>query len=432
MKKLCLILLLILPARIFADQVSDIQAQMSVAETQRDALIAQQKVLQDQIDTASKQGVSLQSTISVLEASKNKIANDLKITQSTITSDTLDVSKLTLTIGEKQQEVLDQKQAIATSMRQLSSYDGASFLDSLLTDGNISLIWQDETKLLSLQGTLHDQITSLQSAQISLAKQKTQKITDASDLTNLKSQLVGQKQTVQETQDAQNKLLAETKDQEASYQALLANNIVQEKAFESQLYQFELQLPATINPSEFPAPTPSILSWPVAKIKITQMFGKTTDSGRLYASGTHDGVDFGTPVGTPVQAVRQGVIKGMGNTDEMNATLKKEGIPGCYSYGRWILIQHDDGLSTIYGHLSSTIVVVGQQVTDGQIIGYSGGAPGAYGSGYSTGPHVHLGLYATQAVKIERYTTSIGCKLESIPIAPPNGYLDPLAYLPSL
>jgi len=153
------------------------------------------------------------------------------------------------------------------------------------------------------------------------------------------------------------------------------------------------------------------------------MFGKTTDSGRLYASGTHDGVDFGTPVGSAVHAVRQGVIKGMGNTDEEKS---------CYSYGRWILIEHDNGLSTIYGHLSASIVTVGEQVIDGQIIGYSGGSPGAFGSGYSTGPHLHLGLYATQAVNIQIFSKSLHCQLVSIPIAPPNGYLDPLAYLPAI
>jgi murein DD-endopeptidase MepM/ murein hydrolase activator NlpD len=308
-------------------------------------------------------------------------------------------------------------------MRQLSGYDSSSFLSNLLTEGNISLIWQDQQHLSDLQNNLQTQIQSLQSAQVELNKQKTEKVAATTELSGLKSQLVGQKQTVQVTQDAQNKLLTQTKSQEAAYQAMLANNIAQEKIFENQLFQYESKLKITLNRSEFPTPAKSILSWPVDRVKITQMFGKTTDSGRLYASGTHDGVDFGTPVGTAVHAVRQGVIEGMGNTDEEK---------NCYSYGRWILIQHDDGLSTIYGHLSASIVTVGEQVTDGQIIGYSGGAPGAFGSGYSTGPHVHLGLYATQAVNVQIFSKSLHCQQVSIPIAPPNGYLDPLAYLPSI
>jgi murein DD-endopeptidase MepM/ murein hydrolase activator NlpD len=122
-------------------------------------------------------------------------------------------------------------------------------------------------------------------------------------------------------------------------------------------------------------------------------------------------------------APRGGVVKAMGNTDDQK---------GCYSYGRWILIEHDNGLSSIYGHLSAAIVSEGQIVTTGQVIGYSGGAPGAYGSGYSTGPHLHFGLFATAGVQVSRYTSSINCKGVSIPIANPQDYLDPLAYLPKL
>ena len=165
------------------------------------------------------------------------------------------------------------------------------------------------------------------------------------------------------------------------------------------------------------------MGWPVDRINITQRFGITTDSGRLYASGSHNGMDLGIPVGSAVRSARQGVVWGTGNTDEQ---------PGCYSYGRWIMVKHDNGLSTLYSHLSSTIVSSGQAVTKGQTIGYSGGTPGAYGSGYSTGPHLHFGLYATQATRLQLYTSSINCKKVVIPMADPKAYLDPLSYLPSL
>jgi len=125
MKKLLLVLLLLIPARIFADQVSDIQAQMNAATVQRDALLVQQKFLQSQIDAAEKQGSSLRSTISTLEESKKKIDNDLKITQTGISRDMLDIKSLTLTISQKQQQVDDQKTAIASSMRQISGYDAS-------------------------------------------------------------------------------------------------------------------------------------------------------------------------------------------------------------------------------------------------------------------------------------------------------------------
>ena len=128
-------------------------------------------------------------------------------------------------------------------------------------------------------------------------------------------------------------------------------------------------------------------------------------------------------MGTPVKAVLSGIIAGAGNTDEER---------GCYSYGRWILIKHDNGLSSIYGHLSASRVTVGQRVNTGDVIGLSGGAPGMYGSGYSTGQHLHLGLFATQGVQIKQFIQSHGCKQEFLPIADASAYLDPLAYLPAI
>jgi len=112
--------------------------------------------------------------------------------------------------------------------------------------------------------------------------------------------------------------------------------------------------------------------------------------------------------------------------------LRRAGQPICGSYGRWVLIKHNNGLTSVYAHLSASIVEVGQSLKTGDIIGYSGGTPGVNGSGYSTGPHLHLGLFASQGVEIRQFTTSKHCKHTFVPIADLRAYLDPLAYLPSL
>jgi murein DD-endopeptidase MepM/ murein hydrolase activator NlpD len=78
----------------------------------------------------------------------------------------------------------------------------------------------------------------------------------------------------------------------------------------------------------------------------------------------------------------------------------------------------------MYAHLSSFAVAKGDIVKSGQVIGYSGN------TGYSTGPHLHFTVYASQGVKVMQYTSSVSCKHATIPIADPKAYLDPMLYLP--
>ena len=90
-------------------------------------------------------------------------------------------------------------------------------------------------------------------------------------------------------------------------------------------------------------------------------------------AGHPGGIDIGAPPGDPVRAVRAG-------------TVAFAGGDRCCEYGYFVVIAHDDGWSTLYGHLSAFSVKAGQQVKQGQEIGRVGT------TGKSSGPHVHLEL----------------------------------------
>ena len=160
-----------------------------------------------------------------------------------------------------------------------------------------------------------------------------------------------------------------------------------------------------------------VLIWPLDNVYITQYFGNTsfaTANPQVYNGRGHTGIDFRASIGTPVRSSLSGVVQGTGNTDA---------IRGCYSYGKWIMIKHPNGLSTLYAHLSLQNVIIGQEVKTGQVIGYSGN------TGYSTGPHLHFGVYATQGVKIQTFSTSVNCRGAVIPVADYKAYLNPLSFL---
>jgi murein DD-endopeptidase MepM/ murein hydrolase activator NlpD len=106
--------------------------------------------------------------------------------------------------------------------------------------------------------------------------------------------------------------------------------------------------------------------WPVMG-PITSSFGEREDP--INGEGAfHSGVDISAGFGTPVRAAADGVVQTAGMES---------------GYGREIVIDHGNGIETLYGHLSGFAVTTGQQVREGQVIGYVGM------SGRSTGPHLH-------------------------------------------
>lgn len=105
---------------------------------------------------------------------------------------------------------------------------------------------------------------------------------------------------------------------------------------------------------------------PVAGSHVATGYGV---GGAMWSSGRHTGVDFHAALGTPVRAVAAGEVV-------------EAGWSG--SYGYRVVIRHDDGMYTQYGHLSSVSVPAGTRVAPGRQIGLSGS------TGNSSGPHLHF------------------------------------------
>ncbi|HEV7677148.1 MAG TPA: peptidoglycan DD-metalloendopeptidase family protein [Candidatus Dormibacteraeota bacterium] len=116
---------------------------------------------------------------------------------------------------------------------------------------------------------------------------------------------------------------------------------------------------------------------------VTQTFGPTDFSLEppLSFNGTffphfHTGLDLGAPLDTPVHAAADGVV--------LLAAASVDDKGKLVGYGNYVAVAHPDGFVTLYGHLDSIAVQVGQVVHQGEIIGQEGS------TGWSTGPHVHF------------------------------------------
>jgi murein DD-endopeptidase MepM/ murein hydrolase activator NlpD len=417
--------LILNPISARAASTAALSQQIEEVKAQRNALLEEQARLEAELDKITAEGQSLGTAVKGLDATRAKLAADIKVTQSKIKSADLNIKVLENGVSEKEQEIADHRKAISEALKQLSDADKRPVELDILSSTNFSELWADMSELSSLSGTLQTEVDRLRATRSALIQQKTDKEKAKAQALALSTELTGQKQVVEETKSAKEKLLAETKSKEAEYQALLAENRAQQKQFEDDLFRLESQLNLAIDPTKVIAARHGVLAWPLDKIYVTTYFGTVTTSAekRIYASGSHNGVDFRASQGTAVKAMGQGTVTATGNTDEQK---------GCGSYGRWLLISYPNGLSSIYGHLSATLVKAGDTVAPGQVVAYSGGTPGVFGSGYSTGPHLHVGLFATQGVEVRQFVESRGCKQVIVPIADVKAYLDPLAYLPKL
>lgn len=116
----------------------------------------------------------------------------------------------------------------------------------------------------------------------------------------------------------------------------------------------------------------------VTRYDVSSDFGPRSSPGG-FGSTNHQGIDIPTEVGTQVYAVSQGTVI--------------EAVTNNASAGTFVTIDHEDDYYSRYLHLSQMNVRVGDHVEVGTLVGLSGGKPGAWGSGHSTGPHLHFEVW---------------------------------------
>ncbi|KKP24645.1 MAG: Peptidase M23 family protein [Candidatus Nomurabacteria bacterium GW2011_GWE1_32_28] len=371
---------------------------------------------QSQINNLGKQKSSLSSSIKQLDLSKKKLIADISITQNKIDKTNLTIQELSLNINDKEDIILNNSNVIALDIRRMNELEQNDLIETILSENDFTIIWNDIENMSSISNALIEMTTKLKKVKNNLEYTKKETTDAKNELITLKSKLNDQKKIVEQNTKEKNKLLTQTKNSETSYQKLLKDRLAKKEAFEKEVEGYESQIKFILNPSLLPQK--GVLSWPLDYVYITQLFGVTKDSKRLYASGSHSGVDFRASIGTPVKSVADGVVVGVGDTDKTCPYA---------SFGKFIFIKHNNGLSTTYGHLSLIKVSEGQKIKRGDIIGYSGN------TGHTTGPHLHLTVYASEAAKMEtRPSKACEGRSYTMPIAPTNAYLDPMYYLPSL
>jgi murein DD-endopeptidase MepM/ murein hydrolase activator NlpD len=373
---------------------------------------------QKELNTVSAQKRTLTNTIYELDLNRKRTTANIALTKERIGDAEERIQSLTKEVGTRSEALKRMIAATAETIRSVDSTEDTSFMENFLRNGTLSTTINNIENLRDVQQTVQARVELLRKERKAIetlkAANENQKVTLAKQQKNY----LVQKQSLDITRATKTTILAQTKNQESEYQRILAEKKKAKAAFEAEMASYESQLRYVLDRTKIPSAGKGILTWPLDKVRITQKFGTTAfaKSG-AYGGKGHNGVDFQASVGTPVKAALTGTVLATGNTDVAR---------GCYSYGKYVLLRHPNGLATLYGHLSVINVSAGQSVTTGEVIGYSGN------TGYSTGPHLHFTVYAADAVKVVKMgdvRSSSPCRNVAVPVSAWSGYLNPLEYL---
>ncbi len=386
------------------------QLKDAINERAKILLEINQKMLQAQkdLDATENKGKTFQNEIKQANYRINQLDLSIKSSEINIEKLGFEVKSLNYDIGKIGQQINIEKSGISQFLKEIQKKDSEELIIILLKNKSLSESIDKLKNISDLNVKLSDEIIKMNqlnedlSGKLNLTSQK--KIGIEQENKNLKNKKIitsGEKQDKQE-------LLTQTKNQEKNYQSLIGNLTKQQEAIAAEIEKMEAELRLKIDPSLLPMPRPGVLTYPIQGAIITQGYGATTFAKYGYKGQWHNGLDFGAPIGTPIYAAEKGKVLEVWDQDKY-----------CYrgAYGKFIVIEHENNLTTLYAHLSLATVKKGDYVSRGDNIGYVGK------TGYSTGPHLHFTIYASQTFYIGSSKVNCG------PVMPYGGDLDPQKYL---
>ena len=399
----------------------DIQAKIDEQNIAIADIQAEIEKYQKQLNAASGQSASLKNLIHQLTLTEKKLNASVRSMEAKIRSTTSTIQKLSREIGTTTSDIKVQREALKETFRSIRESDDESLFTIFFTKNKATDISNELHQFEELHSTLGEKTSTLLSAKNSLISKKSETENEAQKLARLKKGIENEKRAVVDTKSQKASVLSATQKQEKVYRDIIAEKIRLKEQYEADLTAYESQLGFTLDPNRIPKQGSRVLSWPLEYVYITQPFGFTSSSAKLYGyrsgsyKGKHAGVDFRAN-NDKVYAMSNGVVADSGDTDKVCKHA---------SLGRWILIKYDNGLSSIYGHLSKIVASDGERVDSETVVAYSGN------TGYSTAPHLHIGVAPADAVTVETWPSkSCVGKDFTTPIVAGSTYFDPLDYLP--
>lgn len=353
------------------------------------------------VNLKATQATLLNSQISSLAKQTDTLVENIEENTGKLEETQQKIGRLTAQISEKEQTISEQKKLLADFVRSYYEWDASKLQSAVFADGDVNP-FSLEDQSIQFQDKVSDAVEKIEGVRQSLARDHTTLTHDKTQIETLNARLEQQTVYLESTKQQKQSLFTKTAQEKAQYEKKLSKVEEEIRDIEEEIEELEAEKSNNIDMANLPSKSSADMEYPVKKVTITQRYGKTTFT-RWYSF--HNGVDFGIPSGTDILATANGKVRATGDS-------------GKYAYGKWIAIDHGNGLVTLYGHLSKHKVSRGDSVKQGDTIGLSGN------TGYSTGPHLHFSVFTEDSFEVVDSKSVKGVKI------PTGAHVNPTKYLP--
>lgn len=375
---------------VYAASSSQIRQQIEALESKADSIAAKREELKAEIEANKAE------TMGVVDQ-KHALDQQIELTQQEIANQTAQIQEYNNLISAKQSELDEALEQESTLFEQYKlrirsmeengtvSYWAILFKSRNFADllDNINMISEIAVSDQLMMKKLEQIAEEIAAARVELEEEKAMLVATQEELAATEQMLTEQRA---ESDALIQELLADkaAMDESEAYYAELEDDLVAQIAKQEQAYDNALEAEKAAAAAANNAGGGSsggggggggggAGGWcnPVSSIFVTSAYGYRWHPTQGYYN-FHSGVDLAAGYGQSIYAAKGGTVT--------TATYSNV-------YGYYVVINHGDGYSTLYGHMTNYIVSPGQSVSAGQTIGYAGS------TGWSTGPHLHYTVY---------------------------------------
>ena len=360
------------------DRKDKIQDKIDEAQSKIDALAGQKKETKEYISALDVKIQALKDKISTLKAEANELQGSINKVKGKIEKTENQIDDIQADIDAKQAEFDETFDEYCQRLRAMYVSGHASNLEVLLTSSDISSILTRSEMIKSVSkrdsdtlNSLMEKMNEIEKEKAGLEKKRIELNEDKDKLQSQKKELDSNIATVNASKselDAQiseaNALMRKLNDQTAEYMETIEDNEDELAEIEAEIRRAQAANSGSMAGSTGSGAHSGSLGYPTNSRRVSAGYPN-------YSSGRyHGGVDFPVPTGSPIYASASGTVIIAKNLN--------------YSYGHYLVVDHGNGLSTLYAHNSTLLVGIGDHVNKGQVIARSGS------TGNSTGPHCHF------------------------------------------